>query len=639
MTRASSKPLLAGIAALGMSFAGSAQVAKLPPEIPNGTRLLFRSRDSNAPIESIIVPKASLASTFRKLNDRDDIRFVAVDRRKYRHATPSDPLYVDQWYLQAAQPSAIAAASAWDITTGSAGTVVAVLDSGVRLDHPDLKRASQSGKILPGYDFVSGDGGSASQFLTANDGDGRDSDPSDPGDWIDGNDRQRSVFSTCTIENSSWHGTRVSGLIAAASDNANGIAGIGWQTLILPVRVMGKCGGYDIDILDGMRWAAGLHVDGVPDNPYPANIINISLGGDGICTDAYRDVIAEVMQRGAAVVVSAGNEGGPVVEPANCPGVIAVAGLRHVGTKVGYSNLGSEISISAPAGNCVNTFGACLFSLLTTYDLGRTVPTGPGFTDQFNTNLGTSFSAPLVSGVGALMHAVNPRLSPQQLTQRLMRSARPFPDGGQTPPPTCHVPVGPQDLQTDECVCTQTTCGAGMLYAPSAVAAALQPIVHIIPPSNVTSGALLRVDGSSSVAACNRSIASYSWTVESNQGNSASIPTTPTQATTEIAAPVTGSFTLRLTVTDDKGASDFGDVVITSTSATTLTIAPQNVAACPSAIVVPPESTPSPASTPPTAPPVSSGGGGGGALNEVLLLTLVLLALYRPRPSSSCRNS
>src|SRR5262249_54747997 len=157
------------------------------------------------------------------------------------------------------------------------------------------------------------DGGqNGTTFLSANDGDGWDPGPSDPGDWIDSNDQAKSVFSGCDIENSSWHGTRVSGLIAAASNNAIGITGVVWNSPILPVRVLGKCGGFDSDILTAMRWAAGEQISGVPTNPYPAKIINLSLGGDGICNAAYQATIQELSQRGVVVVASAGNSGGPV---------------------------------------------------------------------------------------------------------------------------------------------------------------------------------------------------------------------------------------------------------------------------------------------------------------------------------------
>ena len=185
------------------------------------------------------------------------------------------------------------------------------------------------------------------------------------------------------------------------------------------MRVLGKCGGLDSDILDAMRWAAGLHVAGIPDNTHPAQVINMSLGGTGTCTPAEQTVINEVVNAGVTVVVSAGNEGGPVDSPANCAGAAGIAGIRQVGTKVGFSSLGPEVALSSPAGNCVNASGACLFSIDTTINNGATTPTTSGYTDQLNPNLGTSFSSPIVAGIAGLMTSVNANLKPAQLIARL----------------------------------------------------------------------------------------------------------------------------------------------------------------------------------------------------------------------------
>src|SRR5262249_18478598 len=196
--------------------------------------------------------------------------------------------------------------------------------------------------------------------------------------------------------------------------------------------------GVDSDILDAMRWAAGLHVAGIPDNTHPAQVINLSLGGKGACTNAEQTVINEVVAAGATVVVSAGNEGGPVDSPANCVGVAGVAGIRQVGTKVGFSSLGPEVALAAPAGNCVNASGACLFSIDTTVNTGTTVPGTNGYTDQLNPNLGTSFSAPIVAGIAGLMTSVNSNLRPAQLIARLKEGAKTFPVSTDTPLPNFH---------------------------------------------------------------------------------------------------------------------------------------------------------------------------------------------------------
>jgi serine protease len=357
--------------------------------------------------------------------------------------------------------------------------VVAVIDTGVRYEHPDLLWAAVGGNLLPGYDMVG-------EVQTANDGDGRDADPSDPGDWVTQAEisQRGGTFYQCTdsAENSSWHGTQLSGLIAALTNNGVGMAGVAPSARVLPVRVLGKCGGYDSDIIAGMRWAAGLSVPGVPANPTPARVINLSLGGSGSCSLAYQQAVDQITAAGAVIVAAAGNSTGHAVStPANCGGVIAVAGLRHVGTKVGFSSLGPEIAIAAPGGNCVNTGAnaACLYPILTTTDLGTTGPAGSSYSDSYNISVGTSFSTPLVAGVAALALSVQPALTPPQVMQLLQGTARPFPPLGSisssAAAPQCTAPqynAFGTPIDQLECYCTTTTCGAGMLDAGAAIAAA-----------------------------------------------------------------------------------------------------------------------------------------------------------------------
>jgi serine protease len=279
--------------------------------------------------------EGNLERLLTRLRADESVEFADPDRRRFAHAVPNDPLYVDQWYWKQAQVSASRFEGAWDVTTGAANMVIAVIDSGVRFEHPDLGRVADGGRLLPGYDFISAE--SPNEFRVANDGDGWDADPSDPGDWIEASDQQHEVFEDCDItqDGSSWHGTRVAGIIGARTNNAEGIAGGTWSPRILPVRVLGKCGGFDSDILAGMRWAAGLPVqndeDPVPVNANPARILNMSLGATSECPAAYRDLMEELEERGVLVVVSAGNEVGVAVDsPANCPFALGVAGVRHI---------------------------------------------------------------------------------------------------------------------------------------------------------------------------------------------------------------------------------------------------------------------------------------------------------------------
>ena len=274
----------------------------------------------------------------QRLAAESDIEYAVPDRRRHHTAVPNDPLYlagpaivhgtggpaVGQWYLHAPSgdvQSSINVEPAWDRSAGGANVVVAVIDTGVRFDHPDLQRVAAGGNLLPGYDMIS-------DVPTANDGDGRDADASDPGDWLTLAEVQQRTgpFYGCdtAAEDSSWHGTQTSGLIGALTNNGIGMAGVGRNVRVLPVRVLGKCGGYDSDIIAGMLWAAGLIVPGVPANPNPARVLNLSLTGDGGCTSAYIDAVARINAVGAVVVAAAGNSTGHAVgAPANCPGVIA----------------------------------------------------------------------------------------------------------------------------------------------------------------------------------------------------------------------------------------------------------------------------------------------------------------------------
>lgn len=587
---------------------------------------------------AIPLSRDNLDAALEDLRADPAIAFAEPDRRRYPHALPNDPLFTNQWYLQATQPSSMAATTAWDTTTGSNGIVIAVLDTGVRFDHPDLGRASEGGRLLPGYDFVSGD--SNGTFTTANDGNGRDADPTDPGDWVTSSEASSSVFGgACDgASDSSWHGTRVSGLIGARSNNAVGVSGTTWSPWILPVRVLGKCGGYDSDILSGMRWAAGLEVSGVEVNPYPARVLNLSLGSSERCSNSYQGVIDELVARGAVVVASAGNESGPVSAPANCNGVVAVVALRHVGTKVGFSNLGSRATLGAPGGNCVNE-GAnqpCLFSIDTTTNSGRSGPVNNTYTDQFNYNVGTSFSAPLVAGITGLMLSVNASLSPAEVTARLRAGTKAWPAAPTDRVlPVCRVPSGVNDLQPSECVCTTAACGAGMAYAPGALSEALRPIATVVVPTGVAAGQNVVLQGGGA-AACGRSVTSYAWSVISS-GTGGSLVSGANSAAATVVAPSSGTLQLRLTVTDSSGATDRADVNIGSSAVSTSARASVSGSACPVAIAIG-GNTPAPTPTPVT-PPASSGGGGGGSVDPLALLLLGGFWWWRRRSATLADTS
>ena len=244
------------------------------------------------------------------------VAYVEPDVMLQPMFVPDDTRYNEQWDFFEAT-GGINVPAAWDMTTGQ-GVVVAVVDTGYR-PHVDL-----AANILPGYDMIS-------DTAVSNDGDGRDADALDPGDAV--------AAGECGLgssaRNSSWHGTHVAGTIAAVTDNATGVAGIAYNAKIVPVRVLGKCGGYMSDIADGILWAAGVAVSGTTLNANPAKVINLSLGGQSTCSVTTQDAIDQARAAGATVVVAAGNSDADAIDytPANCNGVVTVAATDRNGAK------------------------------------------------------------------------------------------------------------------------------------------------------------------------------------------------------------------------------------------------------------------------------------------------------------------
>lgn len=361
----------------------------------------------------------------------DDVEWVVEDKAMSHFFEPGDDgtledqLWFSQWHYH--DPlSGINLPAAWDITFGEE-VVVAVVDTGIT-NHSDL-----NSKILFGADLVS-------DPAMSNDGDSRDNDPSDPGDWV-------TVGDPCyngSFHSSSWHGTHVAGTIAAKTGNGTGVSGISFNAKIVPVRVLGKCGGWASDIADGIKWAAGLAVAGVTNNPNPARVINLSLGGRGSCSAMMQEAVDAANGAGALVVVAAGNSNNNIdfihYSPANCKGVVTVASTDHLQNRSSFSNYGDFIDLSAPGGGGIG--------VMSTINSGTTSPS----TEDYRQMSGTSMSSPHVAGVAALMVGVNPDLSPDQLRQILSDSAAAF------------------DPSSD---CDSSICGEGLLDAEAAVMLAM----------------------------------------------------------------------------------------------------------------------------------------------------------------------
>lgn len=348
--------------------------------------------------------RAEAETLMRQIAADANVEYVEVDKLNKPLLTPNDTNYSQQWGYSGTY--GIRANQAWDVTNGS-GAVVAVLDTGIT-NHSDL-----NANVLPGYDFII-------DTAVSNDGNGRDSDASDPGDWVTANQ----CGGTHAAQNSSWHGTHVAGTIAAVTNNAKGVAGVAYGARIVPVRVLGTCGGYDSDIADAIIWASGGTVSGVPANANPAEVINLSLGGSGACGTTTQNAINGAVGRGTTLVIAAGNDNVNVsnASPANCNSVIAVGSITSTGARSSFSNYGALIDIAAPGSN-----------ILSTLNTGTTTPGAETYV-SYN---GTSMATPHVAGVVALIQSVatTPK-TPAQVEALIKGNVTAFPS-------TPSQPIGP----------------------------------------------------------------------------------------------------------------------------------------------------------------------------------------------------
>ena len=421
----------------------------------------------------------------RQIAANPNVEYVEIDKLNKPVFTPNDTRFGEQFGFGTGAGGTYAT-QAWDVTSG-AGSVVAVLDTGIT-NHSDL-----NANILPGYDFII-------DTAVAADGNGRDSDPSDPGDAYGGYP-------------SSWHGTHVAGTVAAVTNNSKGVAGMAFSAKVVPVRVLGKGGGYDSDIADAVIWASGGSVSGVPANANPAEAINLSLGGQGTCGSAMQSAINGAVGRGTTLAIAAGNSNANTsgFSPANCNNVIAVGSVTSTGARSSFSNYGAIVDVAAPGS-----------SILSTLNSGTA---GPG-AESYASYSGTSMATPHVAGVIALIQSVSatPK-TPAEVETIIKNTARAFPSTPSQP------------------------IGTGILQAKAAVDAAGGGGGNVAPVANFTSSVSgLTVSFTDTSSDSDGSIASRSWNFGDGTSSTATNP-----SKTYAAA---GTYTVTLTVTDDDGATN-----------------------------------------------------------------------------------
>ncbi|MFC5570212.1 S8 family peptidase [Lysobacter yangpyeongensis] len=414
--RSGSAPMLSASSAL--SSARNALVRSgLTASRPGLSVRRVRRLATGADVIAVSKPLDAVATAtlLRTLRADPAVAYVEADRRLYHTGSqhrygpdlaPNDPVYgAYQWHYSHSV-GGMYAPGAWDTATGT-GVVVAVLDTGV-VAHPDL-----DANLLPGYDFIS------DAFVSRRGSDARAAGAHDYGDWNDDPD-------ACPVSDSSFHGTHTAGTVAEVTNNGIGLAGVAHNAKVLPVRVLGRCGGYTSDIADAIVWASGGTVAGVPANANPAEVINMSLGGEGACDATMQAAIDTAVANGTTVVVSGGNSNADAAgfSPASCNNVITVGATGIKGGKAFYSNYGTRIDLSAPGGNGQEgvPYGYVWQTgndSLTSPELGSPVYVGM---------IGTSMAAPHVSATVALLQSVaKTPLAPAQVETTLKATARPFP--------------------------------------------------------------------------------------------------------------------------------------------------------------------------------------------------------------------
>ena len=536
---------------------------------------------------------ADFDTLLRALRGRSEVAHVEVDAVAYRALSPNDELFGDGreilWNLKAPNGSRAGGMNlptAWDRTRG-AGITVAVLDTGI-VPHADL----DANVLSNGYDFVGADSDGA--FRVANDGDGRDADPADPGDWVAAGDLAFPVFTGCTVANSSWHGTAMAGVIAAVGNNSVGLPGVAYESKILPVRVLGKCKGYISDIADAIRWASGAAPAGgatwaslgIPANTTPARVINLSFSTPPMvsptpatpsCQANLQSAIDAARTAGAVVVAATGNDGAApatgassIGAPASCSGVIAVTSHTIEGDRLSIANWGPGTDLSAPATGSCATLTGCLphgttgasgtvwREVWSTQNIGVTAPTTSA--SMVFSQAGTSVSAAHTSGAAALLLSAMPSLNPDGVESILKASTRAFPVNSY-----CWTfEVG------------TLNCGLGLLDATDAMTrlTALTPAVTASTSAAVaTAGSTVTLTGAATPgSAGSESALTYSW--QQLSGPVVTVTGSTSKVATFTAPSPGGAMSFRFTASDATGASASATVNLRANTAPTVNAIP-----------------------------------------------------------------
>ncbi|WP_051705393.1 MprA protease, GlyGly-CTERM protein-sorting domain-containing form [Cupriavidus metallidurans] len=550
------------------------------------------------------------AAVAQRLRATGAFDYVDVDYRVHVAGVAANDTYLSQqWNLSPATSSRGGAdvLAAWQRMPTGGSVTVAVVDTGITA-HEDL----DASRLAAGYDFLTAEtltttaDAKTGKFLPTgfvkNDGIAdRDTDPSDPGDWVTADDATNYPDLCGPAVPSSWHGTYVSGIIAATRGNGLGIAGITPFARISNARVLGRCGGVTSDLIDAMRWAAGIAVPGVPLNAEPAKVINLSLGGYSPCGPALQQAVNDVRARGVVIVAATGNDAAMGAgAPANCSGVIGVTAHTPEGDSADYANVGTGTMLSAPGGGRGVLMTGSQLSVLSTVNLGTTTPTGSGY----GLKTGTSIAAPHVTGVAAMLLSENASLTPDDIASLLTQSARPFPAGSW-------------------CQSRPGTCGAGMLDADSALALLSgQPVVHVAASADtVQPGATLTLYAKGAPG-FNVSGATIQWS--QTTGPAVSITPVPSDSSSATAVlPTVGTYSFVATIRNDAGSVATDTVTVAATDPAS--VSPGNgatggVSSGGSDSVGPPPAAGGGAGG--TASQ-TGGSGGGGAISPVLALLLL----------------